>query len=78
MDFDGTPADAYSFDIDLAGRARAYGRQAGCAKFLANHFARRIIQCGEPSGPRAEEDLRLAGSERSGHRYRVVRTLQIP
>ena len=47
-------------------------------QFWANRLARRIIQCGEPSGPRAEEDLHLAGSERSGHRYRIVRALQIP
>ena len=47
-------------------------------QFWANRLARRIIQCGEPSGPRAEEDLRLAGSERSGPRYRIVRILPIP
>ena len=46
--------------------------------FWVNRLARRITQCGEPSGPRAEEDLRLAGFERSGHRYRIVRTLPIP
>ena len=46
-------------------------------QFWADRLARRIIQCGEPSDPRAEEDLRLAGSERSGRRFRIVRTLQI-
>ena len=45
--------------------------------FWANRLACRVIQYGEPSGPRAEEDLRLAWSERSSHRYRIVRTLQI-
>ena len=47
-------------------------------QFWVNRLARRIIQCGEPSGPWAEEDLRLARSECSGHHYRIVRTLQIP
>ena len=75
MDFDGTPADAYSFNIDLAGRARAYGRRACYAEFLANHLACRVIQCGEPFGPRAKEDLRLAGSERSARPYRIIRSL---
>ena len=46
--------------------------------FWVNRLARRIIQCGEPSGPQAEEDLRLARSERSAHRYRIDRILQIP